>query len=59
MKNGYTSRQAEPLKRSEYLDCPNVCNSRSAKWKNGDAICPECGEMAVVYNKPKKAKAAK
>ncbi len=51
MSKGLTSKEPIPLKRGEYLDCPNVCDARSAKWRNGDAICPECGEAAVVYDR--------
>lgn len=46
-----TSKEPIPLSRGEYLDCPNVCDARSAKWHNGDAICPECGEPACVYDR--------
>lgn len=48
---GLTSREPILLKQNEYLDCPNVCDSRKARWENGDAICAECGEMAVVYDR--------
>lgn len=51
MTKKLTSREPIPLARNEYLDCPNVCNARSAKWDRGDAICPECGESAVVYDR--------
>jgi hypothetical protein len=51
MTKKLTSKGPIPLARNEYLDCPNVCDARSAKWHNGDAICPECGESAVVYDR--------
>lgn len=45
----YTSNGPEPLKTSEWFDCPNDCDVRKVAWKDGDAFCSECGEMGCVY----------
>jgi len=41
------------LKKDEYLDHDNLCDPRTILLtKEGDGICPECGEVGVIYRKP-------
>lgn len=40
-----------PLRKSEHFDHVNECEPKTVNWIEGNAYCPECGEMGVVYDK--------